>query len=92
VAAFTVGFGETAVGRYDDALRRVREVRHPAERFNNANSADQQGARTYAPRLAFLSAADGDSAEAEADQRGRGDAGTTVCVRGVERGRIVAVW
>jgi hypothetical protein len=42
VAAFTVGFGETAVGRYHDALRHVREVRHPAERFNNANSADQQ--------------------------------------------------
>jgi predicted ATPase len=36
LAAFTVGSMETALGRYDDALRHLREVRDLAERLDNA--------------------------------------------------------
>jgi tetratricopeptide (TPR) repeat protein len=35
LAAFTVGSVETAVGRYDDALRHLTEVRALAERLDN---------------------------------------------------------
>ena len=36
VAASTAGVVETAMGRYDDALRHLREARDLAERFDNA--------------------------------------------------------
>ena len=36
VALLTAGLVETAVGRHDDALRHLREVRDLAERFDNA--------------------------------------------------------
>jgi hypothetical protein len=36
LAAFTVGSVETALGRYDDALGHLREVRDLAERLDNA--------------------------------------------------------
>lgn len=35
LAAFTAGVAETTVGRYDDALRHLREMRDLAERFDN---------------------------------------------------------
>ncbi|HWN00374.1 MAG TPA: tetratricopeptide repeat protein, partial [Streptosporangiaceae bacterium] len=36
LAAYTVGFAETAAGRYDDALGHLSEMRELGERFGNA--------------------------------------------------------